>query len=289
MNILIAGKGSYIGTNIKAWLEKTGDFKVNELDLLDEAWTGFDFSLYDSVIHVAALVHRQKENLDWETYFKVNALLPEKVAKAAKAAGVKQFIFISSMAVYGQDKKLPLGNIIDSETPLEPTAYYGKSKYEAELLLMRLHEDSFKICIIRPPNVYGKNCTGNYFSGFVKITKSLPIFPKAFEMSKQSFLFIDNLSEFIRFQIVNGGHGVSMPQDGPPISTIEFIQAIAKALNKRVCLSRVLGAMIKPFSRMSLINKIYGGVSYDVDLSSKDCKQLTFSSFEEGIKKSLEK
>jgi UDP-glucose 4-epimerase len=107
-------------------------------------------------------------------------------------------------------------------------------------------------------------------------------------MSKQSFLHIDNLSEFIRFQIVNGGRSVFMPQDGPPVSTVEFIRAIAKALNKRVYFSRVLGAMIRPFSRMSIINKIYGGVSYDIDLSDPVCEQCAFISSEEGIKRSLE-
>jgi UDP-glucose 4-epimerase len=288
MNILITGKGSYIGNSIKDRLEKTGDFKVAELDLLDDAWTGFDFSPYDSVIHVAALVHRQKEHINWDTYYKVNALLPEKIAKAAKAAGVGQFIFLSTMAVYGQDKKLPSGNVIRSDTPFTPGTDYGRSKYEAELLLTDLRYDNFKICIVRPPNVYGKNCMGNYFSGFVKITKFLSFFPKAFESSKQSFLFVDNLAEFIRFQIVHGGQGVFMPQDGPPVSTVEFIRAIAKALNKRVYFSRVLGAMIRPFSRISIVNKVYGGVSYDIDLSGQDYEQCAFCSSEEGIRKSLE-
>lgn len=288
MNILITGKGSYIGKSIRRWLEQNGDFKVDELDLLNENWTCFDFSLYDSIIHVAAIVHRPKENIEWETYYKVNTLLPEKVAKVAKEAGVKQFIFLSSMSVYGQEKKLPYGNTITLQTLINPNTNYGKSKYEAELLLLRLQEENFKVCIVRPPNIYGKNCMGNYFRGFVKITKYLPIFPKAFESSKQSFLFIDNLSEFIRLQIINRDYGVSMPQDGPPISTLEFMRAIAEAMNKKIYFSKILGIMIKPFWRFYLVNKVYGGVSYDINLSHLDGIKYTLFSYQEGIKKSLE-
>lgn len=288
MNILIAGKGSYVGQNIKRWLEKNGEFKVDELDLLDEHWVKFDCSSYHSVIHVSAIVHRPNENIDWETYYNINSLLPKKVAELAKGAGVKQFIFLSSMAVYGQGKKLPYGNIIDFNTPLEPKSYYGKSKYEAEFLLKQLRDDNFRICIVRPPNIYGKNCMGNYFDGFVRLTKYLPIFPKAFELSKQSFLYIDNLSEFLRLQITHNTDGVFMPQDGSPISTIEFMQNIAVVLNKRIYFSRLLGVILKFFMRLNIVNKVFGGISYDISLSHFDKVDYALCSYQDAIRKSIQ-
>lgn len=285
--VLITGKGSYVGQRIKEWLEQTEEFDVDELDMIDGNWGNYDFSIYNSIIHVAAIVHRQNDKIDWETYYNVNALLPKKVAEISKAAGVKQFIFLSTMAIYGQEKKLPFGNVINANTIINPKSDYGKSKYQAELLLNKLHCENFKICIIRPPNVYGKNCPGNYLKSFVKLTKILPIFPKAFEESRQSLLFIDNLSEFIREQIISKTYGTYMPQDGLPVSTIEIVESISTAMNKKIYFSKGLGLIINHFSFLKIINKIYGGVMYDANLSELDIKAYDFCNFKEAIIKSI--
>lgn len=285
--VLITGKDSYVGQSIKAWLEQTEEFEVDELDMLDGNWVNYDFSIYNSVIHVAAIVHQQNDKIDWGTYYNVNTLLPKKVAEISKAAGVKQFIFLSTMAIYGKEKKLPFGNVIDANTVINPKSDYGKSKYQAELLLNKLQDENFKICIIRPPNVYGKNCPGNYLKSFVRLTKILPIFPKAFEESGQSLLFIDNLSEFIREQIILKSYGTYMPQDGLPVSTIELVESIAAAMDKKIYFSKGLGLIINRLSFLKIINKIYGGVMYDTKLSELDIKSYDFCNFQKAIIKSI--
>src|SRR5690606_17766204 len=101
MRVLITGSGSYVGRNLKYWLENTGEFIVDELDMENPEWIHYDFTPYDTVIHVAAIVHK-KNKIPWSVYYNVNAVLPYKVAKKAKESHVEQFIFFSTMAVYGE-------------------------------------------------------------------------------------------------------------------------------------------------------------------------------------------
>lgn len=283
--VLIAGKGSYIGQSIKAWLEEYGA-EVYELDLKNEDWVKFDFSEYNSVIHVAAIVH-QKDVEDWNLYKLVNADLPVKVASFAKEQGVKQFIFLSTMAVYGKDKELPYGNIITTDTEPNPTSLYGKSKYLAEKGLMNLESKEFTIAIVRPPNVYGVNCKGNYITNFKKLTRILRIFPKIYLDSRQSMLYIDNLSELMRLIIKKKAGGYYMPQDDETVNTCELMNYIAQAQENKIYFSKLLGVAILLFSKLPIVKKIYGGVSYYIELSKLDSGEYCVITLKEGIKRTI--
>ena len=287
MRVLITGKDSYIGLNIRSCLEKH-NYSVDEADMLTDAWKDYDFSNYETVIHVAAVVHENAKSSDWEKFKKVNVQLVKDVVAKAKAEGVKQFIFFSTMAVYGQDKKLPKGNVINKDTPILPTSMYGKSKYMAEQILEDLADDNFKVAVLRPPNVYGKNCPGNYIAAFRTITKKLPFFPYAYSNSKQSFIYIENLSNLVRLIIENKSCGIFMPQDDFIPNTNDLLEMIAKATNNKIRFSKFLGFFVRIFRFVPLVNKLYGGVSYDECMSdSFDCKYRVVS-FEEGIKKTFE-
>lgn len=156
--ILITGKNSYIGSRFQEWLAKHPDkYKVDAISLRDESWKEKDFSEYDVVYHVAGIAHRKETKENRELYYKVNRDLAYEVAKKSKQDGIKQFIFLSTMSVYGLES-----GVIDEHTPLKPKSNYGKSKLQAEELIKPLEDDSFKIAILRPPMVYGKGCKGNY-------------------------------------------------------------------------------------------------------------------------------
>ena len=187
MRVLVIGKDSYIGNHIDKWLSDRG-CTVSQLDVLTEDWKSFDYSCYDSIVHVAGIVH-QPHCQDWELYKTVNADMPVAIANKAKEAGVKQYVFFSTMGVYGVDKKLT-PNIIDSNTPLIPNDMYGKSKLMAEEGLRKLQDIQFKVVCVRPPSVYGKGCRGGYISGFASVVKLLPVIPYAYDNVKQSFIYI---------------------------------------------------------------------------------------------------
>ena len=135
MKVLIVGKNSYIAQRTGAWFEKKPvPAEVEYISVRDDSWRQKNLTGFDAVIYTAAIVHR-KDAVPEEVYDAVNAQQPFAFAQAAKAAGVKQFVFLSTMGVYGQGKKLPAGNIVDENTPLKPFPGYGSSKLKGERLL----------------------------------------------------------------------------------------------------------------------------------------------------------
>ena len=222
MRILITGKGSFIGTHIKACFESFG-YEADEADTLGNEWQEIDYSRYDSVVHVAAIVHQQAKDASEDLFRKVNTELPVKIARMAKENGVSQFIFLSTMGVYG----------IGYVSPEAAVGGYGGSKLEAEKQLRLLDDESFKVAIVRPPNIYGPGCQGNYIPLFKKLALSLFVCPYAFAEIRQSMLYIDNLSELIRLITENRTSGVYLPQDDTAPNAVEMIRLIRKIHGKK--------------------------------------------------------
>jgi len=144
MNVLITGKDSYIGNSLKKHLENSG-YNVEVADTYDNIWKETDFSKYDSVVHVAAIVHDNAKQASIELFEKVNTVLPTEIAKVAKNSGVKQFVFLSTMGVYGVDKSLKHEqSVITEHTQTSPKSPYGKSKLDAEILLKKCQTKTLK-------------------------------------------------------------------------------------------------------------------------------------------------
>jgi len=197
--ILITGANSYIGTSLEKWLEQYPEkYSVDTIDMKDKRWKEKSFTGYDVVFHVAGIAHISTDPKMEDLYYKVNRDLAIVTAKKAKKEGVKQFIFMSSIIVYGDsssDKR-----IIDRNTIPKPSNFYGDSKLQAEKGIKPLESDEFKIVILRPPMIYGKDSKGNY-PKLAKAAKKLPIFPDI--DNQRSMLHIDNLCEFIKLMIDN--------------------------------------------------------------------------------------
>src|SRR5690554_2772100 len=150
--ILITGANSYIGTSFEKWLAKYPDkYFVDTVDMIGDSWKEKDFLKYDVVFHVAGIAHVKETKKNKDLYYEINRDLTYETAKKAKNEGVKQFVFLSSMSVYGVSN-----GIIDKNTPLNPKTNYGKSKLQAEKLIKTLSTDNFRIAILRPPMIYGK-------------------------------------------------------------------------------------------------------------------------------------
>ena len=285
--ILITGKNSYIGNHIQEWLLRSSEneYQINKISVRNKTWESEDFSAYDVLIHVAGIVHHP-EIQDEELYKRINTDLPVEIAQKAKTEGVRQFIFFSTMAVYGVEKSLK-GEIISKDTKPEPNGLYGKSKYLAEQELRKLSDEGFKTVIVRPPNVYGRDCPGNYISGFSSVVRKLPAIPSAYEDTRQSMLYIDNLTELVRQLIDHEAEGIYMPQDDRPISAVELMEGIAKALGIRRRRSNLLGFFMRVLCWTSIVRKAYGGVMYDQELSSIVFPHHAVS-FEDAINRSIE-
>jgi UDP-glucose 4-epimerase len=126
----------------------------------DGSWKNHDFFQYDVVFHVAGIAHVSSDPKLEDLYYKVNRDLTVQTAAKAKAEGVSQFIFMSSIIVYGDGgtKKV----VIDSNTVPNPSNFYGDSKLQAENGIKPMQTEEFNIAIIRPPMIYGNGSKGNY-------------------------------------------------------------------------------------------------------------------------------
>ena len=276
--ILITGANSYIGQSLENWLDKSqGDYQVDTLDMINPAWKEYDFSPYVSIFHVAAIVHKNEKNLNQDLYDKVNRDLPIELATLAKKAGVAQFIFLSSMSVYGNNEE-----VITKSTKENPSTYYGKSKLAAENGLKKLADDSFNLLILRPPMVYGPNATGNY-TRLSKLSKLTVAFPKI--NNNRSMIFIDNLMEFIKQAIDRELSGLSFPQNKEYVITSTLVKTIRQANGKKTLLTSIFNPILNQLTGIGQFNKLFGNLVYDQGLS-QEAFDYNIVNFEETIRKS---
>lgn len=263
--ILITGANSYVGTSFEKWISRWSlEYQVDTIDMKNGEWKTLDFSLYDVIFHVAGIAHQNAKADQEELYYKVNRDLTIEVAQKAKAEDVKQFIFMSSMIVYGASSKIGETKVITRETIPEPVNFYGNSKLQAEQGILPLQSDAFKVVVIRPPMIYGKNSKGNYplLAKFAKIT---PVFPDI--ENKRSMLHIDNLCEFVRVVIDHEGTGVFFPQNKEYVKTSELVKMIAEVNNKRIFMTKLFNLLLLRMSAINSINKVFGSLVYEKSLS----------------------
>ena len=264
--ILITGANSYIGMSFESFINQNGagDYTVETVDMIDGSWKEKSFEDYDAVYHVAGIAHQKETEENAPLYYAVNRDLAIETAKKAKAEGVKHFVFLSSMSVYGMDT-----GIITKETLPDPKSHYGRSKLQAEEEIRKLDDEAFAVCVLRPPMVYGLNCKGN-FQTVVKIVKKSPVFPRV--RNQRSIIYIDNLSSFVKMAMDRRLRGVYFPQNNAYVNTADMAKAIALQLNRKRYFSILLGLgvlVMRPF--VSLVKKAFGTLIY------KDTEEFDYS------------
>lgn len=257
--VLITGANSYIGTSVEKWLLQYPDrYKVETVDMISNDWRDKDFSPYDVVFHVAGIAHVSTNPKMEDMYYKVNRDLTIETAKKAKAEGVKQFIFMSSIIVYGDSSSSK--RVIDRNTIPTPSNFYGKSKLQAEDGIKLLESKDFRIVIIRPPMIYGKGSKGNY-QKLAKAAKILPIFPDI--ENERSMLHIDNLCEFIKLMIDNEEKGLFFPQNAEYVKTSEMVRLIAEVHGRKIRMTRIFNPFLKiAINKVGVVNKMFGNLLY---------------------------
>lgn len=274
--VLITGKTSYIGTSFASYIKDNPEYQVDTISVRGEDWKTQDFSVYDVVLHVAGIAHKKETKENQQEYFDVNYTLTKELGKKAKDEGVSQFIYLSSMSVYGITE-----GVITKDTVPNPTSAYGKSKLEAEKYLETLQSDDFIVAIIRPPMVYGKDCSGNY-AKLSKLAKKTPAFIDV--KNKRSMIFIDNLSQSILFVISNDISGIVYPQNLKYVQTTEMVCEISKLYNKRLIVIKVPVFLLKLLKKNRTISKIFGDLTYDID--DKSIVLNSFIDFKQTIRES---
>ncbi len=279
--VLIIGKYGFIGSSLAEWLRRNA-YAVTSVSARNEEWRTLDLSGYKTIINASGIAHRKEERKNRSLYYQVNRDQVLESAKKAKANGVSQYIYISSMNVYGDT-----GKTVNRNTSINPDSIYGKSKREGETAILALEDSNFSIAIIRPPVVYGYGCKGN-IRILLKAAKYLFIFPCY--PNRRSMVDIINLCELIRIIIEKNDRGIYHPQNQDYISTWKMLQTIACYNGTKIYPIKVFNPIISfLIPKVGFIKKIFGDDCYERDLSDYENFDYCIRGYEESIKEMVEK
>ncbi|WP_101723333.1 NAD-dependent epimerase/dehydratase family protein [Eggerthella timonensis] len=264
--ILITGATSWIGSEVEAHLATfPGRYVVERVSLRGDAWRERSWEGFDSVLHLAAVVHEGEKAGDMGgLYDEVNVALTSSAALKAKVEGVPHFVFLSSFSVYGAEE----GGVeeVGLATEPRPATFYGKSKLAAERALEPLAGDGFAISVVRAPLVYGTGCEKGNFPRLAKLARVVPVFPDVDNV--RSMLYSRSLAELVRLLAEDGRGGLFLPQDADHVNTSELVRLLAEAQGRRVHLSRALGAIAAPLASASpTLGKLFGDARYALEAS----------------------
>lgn len=242
--VLVYGKNSYIGEHFFQALKNDGN-DVVIVDSFREKPKDIDFTGIEVVVNVVGIAHIKITDDMEKLFYKINTDLAVDLCLEAKKHGVRQYIYMSSMNVYGDTTKT-----ICSRNQEGPKNFYGKSKYFADKKIHSMEDVNFKVASVRPPVVYGKGCKGNFVL-LQKIASLTPVFPNY--RNVKSMIYIEHLDNFICQLVANGDGGYFHPQNAETTSTVDTIVAIRKAMGKKTLLVPGLGWLVK--IAMSFIGK----------------------------------
>lgn len=275
--LLITGGHGFIGGAVQARLKKVSpEIHCTALSLRGDDWKRADLSAYDAVLHCAGIAHVDPDPSLSGQYDAVNHRLTAEFAAKARSEGVRHFVFLSSMIVFGEAAPAGVRRVISPQTPTAPVNAYGQSKLDAENALRALERPDFAVAILRPPMVYGPGCKGNY-NALVGLARRLPVFPE-FE-NHRSTLYVENLAELIRRILLCRASGTFHPRDAAPRSVSEIVREICAAHGKTMHFSRALAPMVRLAGRRGLVRRAFGDMVYDPSMADfpEDYRLFDFS------------
>jgi nucleoside-diphosphate-sugar epimerase len=235
---------------------------INEQTSWDNALAGAD-----CVIHLAARVHVMRPTpFDAQKFREVNVLGTARLAKAARQAGVRRFVFLSSIKVNGEDATTPFKN---SDPPC-PVDDYGRSKWEAEQALSDVANGSdMELAVIRPPLVYGPGVRANFLRLLSWVNNGVPL-PFGAVHNRRSMVSVWNLCDLIKTVAVREPPttGVYLVSDGTDLSTPELIRCLARGMNKPARLLPVPVGLLKLLGEVTgksaEVSRLCGSLTVDI-------------------------
>ena len=278
--ILILGANSYISTSFENYIQQKypDDYEIHTISLHGDTWRHENWSSYDSILNVTGKAHADISKLSEEQkqeYYAINCDLAVETAKKAIEGGAAQYIYLSSIIIYGDSSNSRTPVRITADTKPAPSNFYGDSKWQAEQKLQELFRTAEKttghtrLVLLRLPMIYGPGCKGNYKT-LVKMSQKLPLFPTYH--NERSVLHIDHLTEYLRNLVNSGTGGLYLPQDDTCRSTPDMVFELAEAAGRRM----YHAAWMNPFVRLAfylpgkpgrLARKAFGTLVIDHELS----------------------
>ena len=274
MKLLITGANGFVGSALCAKAKETFSIiaatraEVGEIDKHTDWQTLLQG--VDVVVHLAARVHIMNDNSKdpLNDFRLVNVEGTLNLAQQAVQAGVKRFIFISSIKVNGESTLL--GQPFTADDAPNPQDAYGQSKYEAELALKQLAEKTgLEVVIIRPPLVYGVGVKANFYSMMCWLNRSVPL-PLGAIKNKRSLVALDNLVDLILTCTThaNAVNQTFLVSDDEDLSTTDLLRRMAKALGKKAYLlpipSGLLEFAVRLIGKQAIAQRLCGSLQLDI-------------------------
>ena len=291
MKLLITGSSGFVGNYfINKYKEK---YDIRIFSFLKDDINTLDCNTIDIVFHLSALVH-QMDGASTNEYEKINVTQTIELAKKAKESGVKHFVFMSTVKVYGEETN----SKYTENTVCNPEDDYGKSKLKAEQELQKLEDENFKISIIRTPIVYGYGVKAN-IKNLINLVNKVPVLPFGKIKNKRSMVYIGNLCHLVDEIMTQKKQGIFLACDDEPLSTSKLIELIAKNLDlvkrsgcgtitlreKKMYLIKIpffetLLKILKP----SFHKRLYGSLEIDNTITKEKLNLKNPYGLEDGIK-----
>jgi nucleoside-diphosphate-sugar epimerase len=275
--LLITGSSGFVGSYfIKKYKDK---YNIKTFSFRKDDINTFDCADVDTVFHLSALVH-QMGGASAEEYEKVNVTQTLDLARKAKDSGVKHFVFMSTVKVYGEETN----SVYTENSICAPEDEYGKSKLKAEQELSKLEDENFKISILRTPIIYGYGVKANIKS-LVNLVNKISILPFGKIKNKRSMVYIGNICYLVDEIITQEKAGIFLAADDKPLSTSRLIKLFAKNLDKKIYLIKIpfFESLLK-ILKSSFHKRLYGSLEVDNTITKEKLNLVNPYSVEDGIR-----
>ena len=293
INLLITGATGFVGRELVKSLLLTKKFNIKITKRSDKVYFNEDVAEFnfgnlenfidkknilkdiDIIIHLAGRAHqvRNKKKDYFDKYKKANQYSISNLANLASMAGVKKFIFLSTLKVNGENNSIK-HPFVESNLA-NPHDYYSKSKFEGELSLIKSCVNSnMKYVIIRAPLIYGPDLKGNLKMLETLLNKNIPM-PFGLINNQRSLLFIENLISFIKICIESDSsdNHTFLISDDQDLSIFELIKIMKSILKSKSIIIPMPQIILKVFfnllNKKSLNNKLLESLTLDCSKAKK--------------------
>ena len=259
-SLWLTGATGFIGHALLAAWQSRPEWELRAVSLRRTSVEELDGRV-DAVLHLAGLAHRMGGAPEFE-YQQVNVALTLALARRAKALGARQFLFVSTVKVYGESS--PPGVPLNEKSPCQPLDAYGRSKAEAEEGLHSLADETFAVTVLRIPLVCGPGVKGN-LRRLIGLVRKVPLLPLGGIENRRSLLTLTTLRQALERLIESRMGGTFLIADHPALSTSELVMRIGRA-SGRVPFLLPIPLWLRQLAevwRPALANRLFGSLELD--------------------------
>lgn len=294
--ILITGANGFVGKSLCLLLENREHSILRSQKRMNTSDWSQELNSVNITIHLAARVHILHDcaRNPFAEFKAINVVGTLNLARQSAAAGVKRFIFLSSIGVNGA--VTTLNNTFTNDDKPAPHSLYAISKHEAEIGLRKIAiETGMQVVIIRPPLIYGANAPGNFGSLLRIIKRGLPLPLGAVTQNQRSFVALDNLVDLILTCInhPNAANQTFLVSDGEDVSTTDLLRkmALAQGVTSRLLPVPValLNLCAKLIGKQAMAQRLLGNLQVDISHTQKLLNWKPIISLDEGLRRAVTK